>query len=344
MAVDSRACVLIAILLASSIGACAETVAPLPQPLACPRLQGGNYVTSDGTTLPLSVWLPKGPVRAVLVAVHGMNDYRLAWAPPAVAWMAAGIATYAYDQRGFGAAARRGTWYGAETLGADLVGLVRLVEERHPKAPVFLIGESMGGAVAVLAATRPDAPPFDGVILSAPAIWDSSPQAWLLLQFARAVGAVLPDTKVPPRGLLPAASDDPLVMQHLRNDPLVIHDTRLDTLAGVVDLMDLARRRGPSIRQPTLLLLGDDDVQIYRDAIAQLADELPDAVVALYPSGPHLLFRSTRAALPTADVASWILHPHSPLPSGNGLRGERCRQYIVDPRACPAVNLAAVPR
>src|SRR5262249_47536372 len=43
-----------------------------------------------------------GEVRAVILALHGFNDYSHAFAMPGPLWAEQGIATYAYDQRGFG--------------------------------------------------------------------------------------------------------------------------------------------------------------------------------------------------------------------------------------------------
>ena len=52
------------------------------------------------------------PVRAVILALHGFNDYSNAFEGPGEVWAGHGIATYAYDQRGFGAAPERGLWPG----------------------------------------------------------------------------------------------------------------------------------------------------------------------------------------------------------------------------------------
>src|SRR5690348_9841856 len=72
-----------------------------------PHLESDAIIMSDGARLPLRVWLPSGPVKAVVLALHGFNDYSNAFATPgeALAWR--GIATYAYDQRGFGKAPLR---------------------------------------------------------------------------------------------------------------------------------------------------------------------------------------------------------------------------------------------
>jgi len=99
---------------------------------------------------------------------------RQEFAGAGAAWTNNGIATYAYDQRGFGAAPGRGRWPGARRLAGDAETAAKLLRQRYPGVPLYLLGESMGGAVAILAASgrsgapRPD---VDGVILVAPAVW-----------------------------------------------------------------------------------------------------------------------------------------------------------------------------
>jgi len=45
-----------------------------------PVLHATSAMMSDGYVLPLSVWKPEGDIRAVVLALHGMNDYRHAFA------------------------------------------------------------------------------------------------------------------------------------------------------------------------------------------------------------------------------------------------------------------------
>src|SRR5216683_1843458 len=78
--------------------------------LSSPQLAGDRLVAADGATLPLRRWLPEGRPRAVVLALHGFNDYSNAFAGAGAGWAKNGIATYAYDQRGFGAAPGRGRW------------------------------------------------------------------------------------------------------------------------------------------------------------------------------------------------------------------------------------------
>src|SRR5258707_3327242 len=142
--------------------------------LSSPQLAGDRMVAADGAALPLRRWLPEGRPRAVMLALHGFNDYSYAFAGAGAAWAKNGIATYAYDQRSFGAAPGRGRWPGAARLAGDAEAAAQLLRQRYPGTPLYLLGESMGGAVAVLSAScriggpRPD---VDGVILVAPAVW-----------------------------------------------------------------------------------------------------------------------------------------------------------------------------
>src|ERR1700753_2229325 len=77
------------------------------------------FITRDGLRLPLRHWDADNP-RAVIVALHGMSDYSEAFDLPGPWWAAHGITTFAYDQRGFGAAPNPGVWAGADAMRADL--------------------------------------------------------------------------------------------------------------------------------------------------------------------------------------------------------------------------------
>ncbi|MES2815512.1 MAG: alpha/beta fold hydrolase, partial [Pseudomonadota bacterium] len=142
---------------------------PLNPPIgfAGPRIEDsaipatpGAFVVDDGARLPFLRWGPEQPW-AVIVALHGMNDYSAAFRLAGPAWAERGITTYAYDQRGFGAAPGRGIWAGEARMTRDLNTVVALVRARHPGAIVAVAGESMGGAVAISAFASDDPPAAD---------------------------------------------------------------------------------------------------------------------------------------------------------------------------------------
>ena len=73
---------------------------------AGPRLEDAWVVSFDGARLGLQHWDTAGEPWAVIVGVHGMNDYANAFHLAAPWWAGQGIETYAFDQRGFGASPR----------------------------------------------------------------------------------------------------------------------------------------------------------------------------------------------------------------------------------------------
>jgi alpha-beta hydrolase superfamily lysophospholipase len=210
-------------------------------PVRVPAQAGAGYrlTTSDGLGLPLRAWLPeKNPPRAVILALHGFNDYSKAFEEPGKFWAARGIATYAYDQRGFGEAPNRGLWGGAPAMIGDLHTAVAALKVRHPQTPIYVLGESMGGAVALAAAAGADPPPVAGVILAAPAVWARATMP-LHQRVALWIGAhTLPWLPVRGRGLKIQASDNIEMLRALGRDPLVIKETRIDAIHGLADLMD----------------------------------------------------------------------------------------------------------
>jgi len=122
------------------------------------------------------------------------------------------------------------------------------------------------------------------------------------------------------RGLRVQGSDNLPMLKALAADPLVLKGARVDTIYGLVDLMDDALAAAPRLTAPTLFLYGAHDEVIPRQPIAQFVAHLPPDPghrrrLAYYPQGYHLLLRDLDGATVTGDVASWILDRASPLPS-----------------------------
>ena len=141
----------------------------------------------------------------------------------------------------------------------ELDAAIGSARERHPDVPVFVLGESMGAAVAIVALARPDAPPVDGVILAAPAVLasDSLPRGYLTA--LRVLAALVPPFRVNGSNLGLLASDNIEMLRALGRDPLYVRETRIDAVAGLVEVMEEARKAAPRLELPMLVLLGARD-------------------------------------------------------------------------------------
>jgi acylglycerol lipase len=315
------------VLMAVGLAACAPVVAPLgPRPTP-PQLTETNFITSDGLELPLRRWLPHDAPKAVVVALHGFNDYAVAFdatvavRPGTGPYLAAkGFAVYAYDQRGFGAAPSAGLWPGESVLTSDVRDFVALVRQKHPGAPVYGLGESMGGAVFMAALAESNTPFVDGLILAAPAVWARSTMP-LPYRIVLWLGArVAPGAKPSGRGFGVQASNNIDLLRQNATDPLFIKNTRIDSIYGVTNLMDDALEAAARVRVPTLYLYGQNDQLIpkpaTREAIRRMAQNGAPLRVAYYPKGWHIVLRDQQAETVLADVAAWAANPIAPLPSG----------------------------
>ena len=270
----------------------------------------------DGYRLPLSVWSStlSGDCRAVLLAVHGLNDYRHAFAELGPYLAEHGVTVYAYDQRGFGESEGAGYWHGRERLVADLRSMITLLHGEHPDCPLYVLGESMGGAV-VLAAQRQARLDVSGEILVAPAVWSRDSMPWYQ-RVALWLGAhTLPGKRLTGEGLDLHPSDNIAMLRALGRDPEVIKATRIDVLYGVTNLMDAAATVPVKRLGKTLLLYGmHDDIIPPRPAcrfLERLERGRGSAVIKLYPKGYHMLTRDLAAHIVWEDIVSWLYSPDS---------------------------------
>ena len=304
-------------------GCATPVVQPRGAHPTAPRLEAGRVIAADGATLPLSVWQPQGAPRAIVLALHGFNDYRLAFAEVGPFLAAGGIATYAYDQRGFGATARRGIWPGAALLVDDARMVAALLRQRHPGRPLYLLGESMGGAVAMsVLVETPEA--ADGAVLVAAAVWGRATMNPLQRAGLWLVAHSFPGLRLSGRGLGITASDNQAMLRALTDDPLVLKEARADALWGLTNLMDRALAAAPVLSVPTLVLYGEHDEIIPRRPTCRMLSLLASSArVAIYPDGYHMLTRDLGRRVVLEDLAAWLADPAAPLPSGldaDGLR------------------------
>jgi alpha-beta hydrolase superfamily lysophospholipase len=308
-----------------ALAACTPGLTPPPRPLP-PSVHDkfDPMIAADGTVLPLHRTLPDGKPRAVIVALHGFNDYSNAFTDAARFFAGSKIATFAYDQRGFGEAPDRGYWDGVPAMVSDANTAVALARKQFPGVPVYLMGESMGGALAMVATTGPHPVAVDGVILVAPAVW-SRPT----MNVFERVGLWLASHTVPwlgvsGGGLGIVPSDNIEMLKKLGRDPLVIKSTLVGTLHGLVDLMDAAYATAPHLTKPTLLLYGERDRIVPPGATCSMFEHLPTRAAAdrtwrtvLYPAGYHMLLRDLQGERVMSDIVAWVLDRGAPLPSEN---------------------------
>ncbi len=318
---------LFAVLLILSLGGCATPYRyPSGQARAQLALSQDYAVMDDGYRLPLSVWRPgkEQSCRAVLLALHGLNDYRNAFAEVGPFLAGRGVTVYAYDQRGFGETEGAGYWHGWRRMAQDLREMVDLLHRARPACPVYVLGESMGGGV-ILAALN-DAPlEVAGKILVAPAVWSRDTMPWYQRAALWLAVHTMPGKRLTGEGLDIHPSDNIEMLRALGRDPRVIKATRVDVLYGVTNLMDMAASAPLTRLGNSFLLYGMHDEIVPREPTCRFLRRLQQApgptLIKLYPQGYHMLMRDLNAGVVLEDVASWLLSPNTVLPDRQSIEG-----------------------
>lgn len=318
--------IVVAFFVAIVLGACVPTIQHARTPLA--DFQGPHFdvaaqrfTSFDGTELGLSAWLPPEGQEpwAVIVGLHGMNDYGNAFFPAGPWFAARGVAVFAYDARGFGRSPDRGVWGGERLMTEDLRTAVAVARRQYPHATLAVVGDSMGAATTIATFGAENPPNADRIILVAPAVWGWStlPEQYALTLW---LGAhTFPWRPVsPPRTVTRhiVASDNIEMLRRVGRDPNMIWSTRIDAIYGLVQLMEAASNRAGNMHGDIAFLYGAHDQIIPRPSALRAARRLPStARTAFYANGWHMLLRDRQAEVVYGDILSFLRDPSAPFPS-----------------------------
>jgi alpha-beta hydrolase superfamily lysophospholipase/thiol-disulfide isomerase/thioredoxin len=130
-----------------------------------------DAVSAGSHSAPCISWVnPMVKPRLCLLCIHGLGLYSGAYQRFGMRMAARGIATYAIDVRGFGSWMKAQGHEQIDFKGCldDVKVALQSIRQANPGVPVYLLGESMGGAIALRAASMyPEL--IEGLISSVPA-------------------------------------------------------------------------------------------------------------------------------------------------------------------------------
>ncbi|MFO0549159.1 MAG: alpha/beta hydrolase [Polyangiaceae bacterium] len=266
-----------------------------------------TFRADDGLTLYAQAWRPRDAApRAALVIVHGLRDHSGRYAGLAQALTRRGFAVYAMDLRGHGRSqGPRAHIDRFEKYVDDVSLFVSRVRALDPALPLFMLGHSMGGAIAALFAERPR-PLLAGLILSAPAIDLGLDEVQACgINFLRDLDPNAPALEL---DMTRWSRDENVVKENLA-DPLVYQAPgTISTAAELVEASALALTQAPFIHAPLLVLHGSAD-EITRPAgsraflsRARSADKHLEIYEGLY----HDLFHEPEHDRVITDVTRWL--------------------------------------
>lgn len=270
-----------------------------------------KFQTADGLTLHTFTAQPTpGPTRASVIVLHGLGDYgrALPYRYLAEALAARGMAVYGFDQRGHGQSEGERLYVNVwRELLADVGAFVALVQKASPSRPLFLIGLSLGGLLALNYAQRHPAG-LQGVVAVAPAV-DSSGVSAFMRAAIPLIAHVAPRFSLNLGLNLASISRDAAAAQAYAQDPLLSLGKSTPRLAAeVLQAIAETQANAPALRLPLLILHGAEDKIVPPTGSAAFFQKVtaPAKVRQVYAGAYHNLFLETNRMQVFADIVRWL--------------------------------------
>lgn len=269
----------------------------------------GRLAGARGVELFWQGWLPTGAVAptGVLLISHGLGEHGGRYGNVVDALLPDGWAVYALDHRGHGRSGGRRAHLDdyADWL-HDFEAFRQVVTDRHPGRPVFLLGHSMGGQIA-LAYALEHQDVLAGLVLSAPALASNAVPRPLVAVLSR-VGRLLPLLR--PAGIdVTRISKDPAVVAAYRADPLNHHgNPTLGLAARLYQGFDTLPERARALRIPLLVQHGTAD-ELTDPAGTRLLESTAgssDLTVRWYDGLWHEIYNEPERERPLTDLRAWL--------------------------------------
>ena len=268
----------------------------------------GSMRGVDGGARHTCSWTPAGSPCGLVVIAHGLAEHGARYDWFATRLASHGFVVHALDHRGHGRSeGRRADIVAFDGLVDDVGTLLDAAAASWPSLPRFLLGHSMGGAIAFDWALRHPGR-LSGLLLSAPLLaLDPGLPRWrvallrLLARVAPGVGAVtLPSDTL---------SRDPAVVRAYDEDPLVFRGAiPARTVAELFARVGGFLERAPAMRTPVLILHGTGDRLVpaaqVRPVVAAIG--APDLTLKLYEGFYHEILNEPEREQVCDDILRWL--------------------------------------
>ncbi|MFD6856301.1 alpha/beta hydrolase [Rhodococcus sp. NPDC060086] len=274
-----------------------------------------SFSGGNDTRIVYDLWSPdNAELVGVLVLSHGLGEHARRYDHVAERLTELGLVVFAPDHRGHGrSGGKRLHARAMSEFTDDLDALFDIATQAYPGLPVFLLGHSMGGAIA-LAYALDHQDRLTALALSGPAVVVTSGTPGIVVEIGKIIGRILPD--VPVQKLdSNAVSRDPAVVAAYQADPLVHHGLVPAGIARVlIDNEQSVASRLPSLTLPVLVQHGTADTLADPAGSQLIADRAgsEDLTLKLYDGLFHEVFNEPENDRVLGDLVEWLRPRISP--------------------------------
>lgn len=291
---------------------------PSPVPMQPGQKKPEHGKTAEADITPCMTWLDdKAPLKAVLVCVHGLGLHKGSYHQFGERMAPLGWGVYAVDVRGFGSFQTVGEHRALDFPGCleDVRQALELVRKLHPGVPVFLVGESMGGMIALrVTALHPEL--MNGLISSVPG-GD---------RFHQRADAVKVGVKLIFGGNKKMNVEDIVVNRSTEKEGLRqewLHDPMARFNLAPTELMQFQNFANDNLKYartikstPVLMLQGQKDKLVKQEGNIAIVNEIPspDSQLILVDANEHLILEEGQFDTPVIEALTAWLTEHLKTP------------------------------
>ncbi|XP_048212311.1 monoglyceride lipase [Perognathus longimembris pacificus] len=288
-----------------------EESPPRRTPQNVPYQDLPHLVNADGQYLFCRYWKPSGTPKALVFVSHGAGEHCGRYDDLAQMLLRLDLLVFAHDHVGHGQSeGERMVVSDFQVFVRDVLQHVDLVQKDHPRLPVFLLGHSMGGAIAILtAAERPRH--FSGMVLISPLVVASPESATTFkILAARVLNLVMPNMSLGPIDSS-VISRNKAEVELYNSDPLICR-AGLKVCFGIQLLNAVSRveRALPRLTVPFLLLQGSADRLCDSRGAYQLMGSArsPDKTLKIYEGAYHVLHKELPEVTDSVfqEINAWV--------------------------------------
>jgi alpha-beta hydrolase superfamily lysophospholipase len=270
--------------------------------------RSGRFSGCDGTPLFYQAWLPRlSRPQAVLVNLHGLGDHSGLYPTLSSHFPSRDIGVYAYDMRGNGRSpGQRAYLRNWQEYRNDLHAFLERVRDWETGAPIFVLGNSLGGLVVLeYALDRPHG--LAGVIAAAPPLGKLGVPP-ILMALGRAMSRIVPRFSLHVGMDLAGLARDPGVIQNVLSDPFFHRRGTARLSTEVTAAITRVQERASDFSVPLLILHGSADRMVPPDGSREFFSKVrfSDRELREYPEAYHGLFADIGYQQVLADLEHWI--------------------------------------
>ena len=269
--------------------------------------QEDTFTNAEDIKIFYQSWHPDGAPKAVVQFMHGYASHSGRVSNIVNELVPRGYVVYAADHQGHGKSGERFAYVKKyEDFVEDQKIFFDLIEEKEPNLPHFIMGHSMGSAIARLyCAKYPEG--LKGLVLSGAGIKEAG-KSPIIKGLAKFLNLFIPKKAPLTIDVSEEISRDPEVVKAYQDDPLVIKKPTVRMGVVLLKVFKKANEVADQIKVPTLMQSGSKDSLILETQ--ELADlmTMEDKTVKIYEGLYHEVYNELEKdrKVVLKDLGDWL--------------------------------------